>query len=423
MVQVHAPIGGMPPGSSAPWSEYVGRSGFFVIAVLLHLVVLFFVATIVVFPGFHPPPDTPIISYFPLPPPPPPAPPATSGQTVAVSPLLVSPTTPIISPSPSPKFVVPIPSIPPTDASLGVTPQPVLPIKVSPNSMPAKRVEEIKHTVLTWRSPDNIYYSGDDTHNLVAHFPVYLAKYADGDWACNTILRDNKIVGGSLMNLVEKINQWSHGNITGTVMPQPLDITSPELIAKPPPFLFFTGHKDFHLTDAEIQNLRDYLEIGGCIWGDSAFAGQGSRFDVAFHREMKRVVPDLDKNFETTDLNHDIFAKGWYPIAKLPTGMNYYAEPVQHLDIDGKLAILYTPNDYADMFTMRILPGDQQMAPDWVPMDATDFLQTDSTFLHNSQIFFRNYTLPSCLACHQLGMNVIGYLLIRFDKDIVLSPP
>jgi len=107
------------------------------------------------------------------------------------------------------------------------------------------------------------------------------------------------------------------------------------------------------LTDQEVQNLSDYLQIGGCIWGDNALAGRGSRFDVAFRREMKRVVPDLDKNFEPVDLTYDIFTKSWYSISKVPQGMNYYAEPLEHLDIDGKLAILYTPNDYSDKMCIR----------------------------------------------------------------------
>ena len=42
--------------------------------------------------------------------------------------------------------------------------------------------------------------------------------------------------------------------------------------------------------------------------------------------------------------------------------------------------------------------------------------------LYNREIFFRNFELPSCLACQQLGMNIIGYLLVRFDKDLLLTP-
>jgi len=202
-----------------------------------------------------------------------------------------------------------------------------------------------------------------------------------------------------------------------------LNIGGSDLLDKKPPFIFFTGHKDFILTDQEIQNLRDYLQVGGCIWGDNALPGRGSRFDVAFRREMKRVVPDLDKNFEPYAMTDDVFTKSWFPITKIPEGMNYYAEPLEHLDIDGKLAILYTPNDYSDMFTMRILPGDTEIMGERLPLGWTGPpLLTNGLFLRNNNIFFRNFTLPSCLACQQLGMNIIGFMLVRFDKDLLLTP-
>jgi hypothetical protein len=218
------------------------------------------------------------------------------------------------------------------------------------------------------------------------------------------------------------MNEWSSGHITGQVIPTPLNIGGPDLLDKKPPFIFFTGHKDFTLTDQEIQNLRDYLQVGGAIWGDNTLAGRGSRFDVAFRREMKRVVPDLDKNFEPVKMDDPIFTKSWFPITKLPTGMNYYAEPLEHLDIDGKLAILYTPNDYSDLFFMYILPGDTQEGRDRPDPRTNTLLFTNPTFARNRNIFFRNFELPSCLAAQQLGMNIIGYFLVRFDKDLLLTP-
>jgi hypothetical protein len=137
---------------------------------------------------------------------------------------------------------------------------------------------------------------------------------------------------------------------------------------------------------------------------------------------MKRVVPDIDKNFQPVLLTDDVFTKSWFPISKVPEGMNYYAEPLEHLDIDGKMAILYTPNDYSDMFTMRILPGDTEIIGPYRHKGDTSPLVTPDLFLSNSGIFFRNFKLPSCLICDQLGMNIIGYLLVRFDKDLLLTP-
>lgn len=261
-----------------------------------------------------------------------------------------------------------------------------------------------------------------ETHDPTATFPVYVASYADGDWACNTRLDANgNIVGGSIPDLAAKISEWSHGHIKAQVVPQPLNIGSPELLDHMPPFIFFTGHKDFVLTEQEITNLRDYLQNGGAIWGDNALPGQGSRFDVAFRREMKRVVPDVDKNFEPLKLDADIFTKSKFAISQVPAGMNYYSEPIEHLDIDGKLAILYTPNDYSDLFFMRILPGDTQIAPTYTNRKYTSPLTTSGTFLNNNNTYFRNFTLPSALAVHRLGMNIVIHLLTRFDDELLLS--
>ncbi|HEX4139984.1 MAG TPA: DUF4159 domain-containing protein, partial [Candidatus Methylacidiphilales bacterium] len=342
------------------WYERLSRSRYFFGALFLHVIIFFLIATIVIFPAFKPPAEDFTKTYLPPSAPPPPPPPPQQTMTVPTQ-LAAPPTTTITSPNATASFSVPIPDITPTTTTVSTQQTTPQKIEAKPNQLSNERLSKIMLTEQKWgRDRNNILESNSDPHNVKATFPVYLASYADGDWGCNTYFKDGKISGGSLCNLVEKINQWSHGNITGEVVPDPLNIGGPDLLAKAPPFIFFTGHKDFHLTDQEVQNLRDYLQVGGMIWGDSALPGFGSRFDVAFHREMKRVVPDLDKNFEPVDMTSDIFTKSWYPIQKLASGMNYYAEPIQHLDIDGKLAILYTPNDYNDMFSMRILPGDTE---------------------------------------------------------------
>jgi hypothetical protein len=403
------------------WYEKISRTGYFFGALLLHLVVFVMVATWVIFPAFHPPTEDFTKTYLPpsQPPPPPPQP----QQTMPVPTQTAATPTTITSPSATPAFSVPLPNITPATTPLDVQQKMTQKVESKPNTISDVRLAKIMATEKNWgRTRNNILESNSDPRNVTAKFPVYLASYADGDWGCNIIMHDGKIDAGSLPNMVAKINQWSHGHITGDVVPTPLDIGGPDLLAKTPPFIFFTGHKDFKLTEQEVQNLRDYLQVGGCIWGDSALPGRGSRFDVAFRREMKRVVPDLDKNFQPVDITDDVFTKSWYPITKVPEGMNYYHEPLEHLDIDGKLAIFYTPNDYSDMFCMRILPDDATMGPCDLLPGTQPPLVTSWLFLSNSNVFFRNFQLPACLACDRLGMNVVGYLLVRFDKELLLTP-
>jgi len=404
------------------WMERVSRSGYFFAALLLHLVVFLMVATWVIFPAIHPPTEDFTKTYLPPSSPPPPPPPPTETVQVPTH-SAPNPTTTITAPTAAPSFSVPLPDLSPTTTPVTVAQSMTAQVTVKSNSISEARLTQIMQTEQAWgRDKQNILESNSDPRNITAKFPVYLASYAKGDWYCNNHLTNGQIDAGSLPDLVNKMNEWSHGHITGYVVPTPLNIGSADLLDKKPPFIFFTGHKDFILTDQEIQNLRDYLQIGGAIWGDNTLAGRGSRFDVAFRREMKRVVPDLDKNFEPIPMTGDIYTKSWYPIQALPTGMNYYAEPVEHLDIDGKLAILYTPNDYSDLFWMHILPGDTQIGATRPDLKTNDPLFTNQIFISNSGVFFRNFTLPSCLAAQQLGMNIIGYLLVRFDKDLLLTP-
>ncbi|MCE0484105.1 MAG: DUF4159 domain-containing protein [Methylacidiphilales bacterium] len=402
------------------WRNKISRSGYFFAALLLHLIIFAMVATWVIWKPFTPPADDFTKTF--LPPSAPPPPPPSAQVAVQMPTHTIIPPAPVISTSaPSVDFSIPLP-----DFSHNVVPdnnpqRMTQRVAAPSNTISDLRLASIKETEKMWgRTTENILESNSDPRNVVAKFPVYLASYANGDWGCNTRMVDGKIDAGSLPNLVAKINEWSRGNIKGEVVPDPLDIGGPDLMAKRPPFIFFTGHKDFVLTDQEIDNLRNYLQVGGCVWGDNALAGRGSRFDVAFRREMKRVIPDADKDFEPLPMTDDIFTKSWYNITKQPTGMNYYQEPVEHIDIDGKLAVLYTPNDYSDMFFMRILPGDKEIyAPD-VPPPHTLF--TDQQFNYGNKVFFRNFELDSCLAVQQFGMNVIGYMLVRFDKDLLLTP-
>jgi hypothetical protein len=420
------PTGTRQPVREERWKERVSRSAYFVGAVFLHLIVFVLIATWVIFPAARPPmDDTPTAYMLPskqVPPSPPPKTPLEPKVDLAAD-APATDKSPVITGSGATSLNLPVTPINMIVDARDIGMKHVIKAPET-KGIPAARLLQIRLLVeRTGRTPQQIADEGADPRNIAnAKFPVYLASYADGDWNCNVHLTDGKIDSGSLPDLVAKINEWSHGHIQGEMVPTPLNIASQELLDKKPPFIFFTGHRDFILTDAEIENLRNYLEIGGAIWGDNALAGRGSRFDVAFRREMKRVVPDADKNFEPVQEGDDLLTK-WFTFAQLPPGMNYYAEPMEHLDIDGRLAILYTPNDYSDQFFLHILPGDTEVGPEQPDLKTSDPLFTSGVFWNNRNVFFRNFELPSSLAAQHLGMNIIGYFLTRFDKDLTLSTP
>lgn len=403
------------------WQDRLSRSGFFLGALLLHLFLFIMIAGYIVYnptpQESEPPTPTTFVAHA-TPVTDVPKPPVDTSSLSSLSDSRLTPPIAII-PGSGPSI-----HIQPPNVSDIIGKGPKGPIAIGPASSEPHgidpRLPAIKAGPMRYRK-DNPLESQSDPTNVIATFPVYVASYANGDWACNLRLdKDGNIVAGSMPDLVAKINEWSHGKIQGQVVQKPLNIGSSELLDKMPPFIFFTGHKDFVLTDQEIENLQRYLHDGGAIWGDNALAGAGSRFDVAFRREMKRVVPDKDKNFEPMSMSDDAFTKNFYRLTEIPHGMNYYAEPPLHLDIDGKLAIIYTPNDYSDMMFMRILPKDTEIyIKDVVPPNT---LYTQQSFWYNRDVFFRNFDLGDSLAVHHLGMDIVAYLLVRFDDVLLLAP-
>jgi hypothetical protein len=406
------------------WMEKANRSLFFVIALLFHLILFLMVATWVIFQAPVPPKED-FKEVFVPPATPPPPPPQTSPPTVSVSPTAV-PTTDsaITTTSAAASFTVPMPQI---DATVSpVMEQQTVKALPTPANALAGRLGAIRGTVGSWRSADNIRNAGGDVHNLVAKFPVYLAKYEGGDWNCNNYFKDgpDTPTAGSLPNLCNKVEEWSDKNLTADTI-KVIEVDSPDLLSHPPPYIFFTGHTDFRLTDAEISNLRKYLQVGGAIWGDSAFAGDGSRFDVAFHREMKRVLPDPDIVFQDLPLDHPIFTKSWFPMDGVPLGMNYRKDPIQIVNLDGKLAIIYTPNDYSDLMTAALMPGKD---PTTAALNGQERpykdrpFYTPENFSRHAPTFYRNYSASSAMIADQLSMNILAHLLIRFDSDLLLTP-
>ena len=199
--------------------------------------------------------------------------------------------------------------------------------------------------------------SGVGTRSREFEFTAYIGQYSGGNWNSTVRISAGKqIETGSLPNLLYLMSAWSKDKIkTNYKNVEAIKLDSDEIFSVKPPFIFLTGTRDFRLTDKEVENLQKYVRMGGCIWGDSSLPGLRSRFDIAFKREMKRVIPDVDKNFEPLPANHPIFTEGYFAdIKEVPPGLNFYKEPVFAMKIYGEIAILYTANDYGDMWQVGL---------------------------------------------------------------------
>lgn len=247
-----------------------------------------------------------------------------------------------------------------------------------------------------------------------AEFTFFQAKYQDGDWNCNP---------GALTNMMLQIRRWSSDRIKANMHPEVLDVGTEQLFDLKPPFVYLTGHKDFKLLDTEVRNLRDYLMLGGAVWADSALAGRRSRFDVAFRREMKRVMPDRD--FEIVDLNHPMF-NTFFRNIDLPSGMNYYQEPVEIINIGEEIAVIYTLNGYGHFWEARLNNDDNIEwglvnvgvlgKPNWVHVYGPHLGH------HQCDVIYRNINDETVRNCYKFGINVVVHLLIRYQKYFQFLP-
>lgn len=110
------------------------------------------------------------------------------------------------------------------------------------------------------------------------------------------------------------------------------------------PVLYITGLRDFKFTPAQISRLRSYLNSGGVLLADAA-AGRKA-FDVAFRREIRKVLPkaklkairldspiyEMPHKIRTVDYTD--LVKAQQPALNTPS--------LQGITIDGQLAVIYS---------------------------------------------------------------------------------
>jgi len=280
--------------------------------------------------------------------------------------------------------------------------------------------------------------SGTGLRQREFEFFAYIGQYSGGNWDSTVRVdrRTNTITGGSLPNLLWIINHWSNDRIkTNDKNVQAIKLDSDEIFAIKPPFIFLTGTQDFVLTPKEVETLQRYVRLGGCIWGDSSLPGRNSRFDIAFRREMRRVIPDVDKDFEPLPSNHPIFTDSYFPeIKEVPPGLNFYQEPVYAMEIYGEIGIIYTANDYGNMWQIGLneqgevdLRRDVHHAYVAINRHIWDYRHT---YLGN--IVPRHPTrvargespnqAENLIVTYKFGTNIIVHLLTRWDRVIASAP-
>ena len=257
--------------------------------------------------------------------------------------------------------------------------------------------------------------SGTGTRNREFEFTAYIGQYTGGNWNSTIRVTNGAIDNGSLPNLLYFMSSWSKNKVkTNYKNVKAIKLESDELFSVKPPFIFMTGTRDFRLSDKEVENLQKYVRLGGAIWGDSSVPGRNSRFDIAFRREMKRVIPDVDKDWEVIPPNHPIYTQAYFPeVKEIPPGLNYYREPMYSLKIYGEIAIIYTANDYGDMWQIGLT---EQGQVDLRRNANNAYVAINDVIWQNRDVYLRNIAPEPLTLTYKFGTNVVIHLLTRWEN-------
>ena len=154
---------------------------------------------------------------------------------------------------------------------------------------------------------------------------IALLKYSGGgDWYANPT---------SLPNLIKYSNQAITTKIASK--PATVEPSSPDLFSYP--FVHMTGHGNVVFSDADSNNLKDYLLSGGFLHIDDNYG-----MDQYIRKEIKKI-------FQNTALieipsNHEIFQKPFVFASGLPKIHEHDNKRPQALGIfeNNRLVLLYT---------------------------------------------------------------------------------
>ena len=432
----------MPSGDQSLIQKFIDKfsnSRDFTISFVLHLILIALFGTTVLFKAVQEPPDfegesggfVPGSTEVSTPPPPAQQTPPT--PTVAVSQQMPAPSntvSAITTTAPSALNFTMAPTMTPqVQVAPPTTPQisgPVVPTGLNSGLTPSQ-ASAIKGFTGGWGKGSG---AGTGLRQREFEFIAYIGQYEGGNWSStiSTVgqgtYKGGEINNGSLPNLLYFMNAFSKNKVkTNYKNVKAIHLDSDEIFAIKPPFLFLTGTKDFKLSEKEVETLRKYVRLGGAIWGDSSVPGRFSRFDIAFRREMKKIIPDVDKEWETLPNNHPIYTQTYFSeIKDTPAGLNYYREPIYALKIYGEIAIIYTANDYGDMWQIGLTEQGQvdmrrnAILPGW------PYVAMNRNIWVNRETYMRNISVDSLLPTYKFGTNIVIHLLTRWELKTRSAP-
>lgn len=162
-------------------------------------------------------------------------------------------------------------------------------------------------------------------HNATISQQIALLKYdGGGDWYSNPT---------ALPNLI----QFSNENIHTAIDPEPETVSPGSSDIFQFPFVHMTGHGNVFFSDADAENLREYLLSGGFLHIDDNYG-----MEQYLREALKKVFPD--KELQELPASHPIFNLAFNFPEGLPKIHEHDNKPPQAFGIfeEDRLICLFT---------------------------------------------------------------------------------
>ncbi len=109
------------------------------------------------------------------------------------------------------------------------------------------------------------------------------------------------------------------------------------------PFAIMSGEGAFTLSQAERDQLKDYLTRGGFLLASAGCSS--AEWSTSFRREIAEIFPDV--KLETISISHAIFHTV-HDITKLDTKRRNHVATVEGLTVEGRLVVVFSSDGLND---------------------------------------------------------------------------
>lgn len=175
----------------------------------------------------------------------------------------------------------------------------------------------------------------------VSGFTFARLRYASGNWDA-----DPRMPSNLLNSIVEYTSIRVDPN-------EHVIEASSELIFDYP-FLYLTGNKMLRFSEAERSNLRRFLRNGGFLFVDDCNHDLDGTFAKTFESEIRAILDRPSEAMRKLPNNHAIY-RSFFEFKDGPPAtsheLNGWGDDIVHdylqgIEIDGRLAVLYSNKDY-----------------------------------------------------------------------------